>query len=333
MFLAGACASMQFRRCLFVLAHSTRARVRVLQIVVVNIPLVLLAIGLLPAIGALSFVLAGAIDLAALDSADGKSAMARADSVAGVIVNGLGLLPYMVGATIISTVWLGHVTADAMAVASQGQAQAHKRAASGTSAGLTSSALSPAAPPPSPLLAITEALFRTVAVLLMNAAATALDICLPPALGKPSALLLTALLAAAVAHDPLWAARGVPVTARFDQLEARWPYFAGFGAAAACLTFFGSALVNAAAYNIVLPWLVIAAVLHPPDAVLTVADAGGCCGVCGCGSAARRPTAQASPEPPLLPLVEVDIGMPWTRPFRAAALAALERLAGSSSRR
>lgn len=332
---------MQVRRCLFVLAQSTRARVRTLQIVVVNAPLVFLAMGLLPAIRWVSHGLASLFDAAALDSVDGRAAIARADGVAAAIVNGLGLLPYMIGATVISTVWLGHVTADAIDVAAQAQARAQaahalKRTPQGAAAvPAPPAAPAPAAPPahaPSPLLALTEALFRAVAVLLMNAAATALDVLLPPALGKPAALLLTALLASAVAHDPLWAARGVPATARFDVLEARWPYFAGFGAAAAGLTFFGSALVNAAAYNVVLPWLVMAAVLHPPEAVLAAADAGGCCATCGCGCGRTAAASASSASLPLLRLADVDIGMPWTRPFRAAALAALERMAATPPR-
>lgn len=333
---------MQVRRCLFVLSQSTRARVRVLQTVVVNAPLVFLAMGLLPVLRWVCHALASLFDAAALDSVDGRAAVARADGVAAAIVNGLGLLPYMIGATVISTVWLGHVTADAIAVATQAQARteaalAQKRTPQGAAA-VPAPPTNPApAPSPPPLLALTEAIFRAVAVLLMNAAATALDVLLPPALGKPAALLLTALLASAVAHDPLWAARGLPVTARFDALEARWPYFAGFGAAAAGLTFFGGALVNAAAYNVVLPWLVMAAVLHSPEAVLAAADSGGCCATCGCGCGRRTAVSPASVSVspaatlPLLRLADVDLGVPWTRPFRAAALAALERMATAAS--
>jgi hypothetical protein len=297
-------ASLQLPHSLYVLGSSTRLRVRLAQTTVLNVPLLIIGY-LLPV---LQFASAWLAQLIA--GRDGTHLHPLpADAWAAALIAALGVIPWLVAATIASSLWAGHIVADASAFVLARRAAA---AAHGGPAAASQTAVPPAA---APLQSLTEALYRSVLVLAMTLGAVLLDVALPAALGRPAAFFLTAILASAVAHDPLWSLEGVPVLHRFTALERHWPYYFGFGLTAAALTFFASAVANAAAYNLVLPWLYLAALLHPPRTGLKPPVCGPLTGRC-----CRRSHPQPVDAPPALPLDSYDVGFHYTRPFAAASL-------------
>jgi Etoposide-induced protein 2.4 (EI24) len=283
LFLAGLSTSVLYtRESLYVLTSSEKARVRVLQTAVVNIPLILLSWYWVDGIRWLAGQLAAIFQKSGPEAASHRAAV---DAWVSVAINALGLFPYFLVATIISTVWAGDIATEAIEVM-----KIHQKSGSSGPAASSSST-------PGPLQGIAEVLYRTVLVLLLNVAAVLLDVLTPAVIGKPSAILLTAIVTSIVAHDPLWTSvQGVSKIRCFKAVEAHAPYHVGFGLLAALLTFFGNAVTNGAAYNIVLPWLYLAALLHPPEKMIKRWDKTGA-------------------------LLEADVGFPFLSPLQGLATA------------
>ena len=53
----------------------------------------------------------------------------------------------------------------------------------------------------------------------------------------------------------VWSMQGIDFVARINRLEAKWPYYLGFGVPVTLAAFFGTRYVNAAAYAIVFPFV------------------------------------------------------------------------------
>lgn len=109
----------------------------------------------------------------------------------------------------------------------------------------------------SPVITISELVYRSIWLALVMSAVLALD--LLPVIGRPLSFALCTLAYAATAFDTVWAIRGVPLVERYRIFDSCYVWLMGFGLLATVVSFFGHWLVNAALYAIAYPLLCMAA--------------------------------------------------------------------------
>jgi hypothetical protein len=262
-------------RSMFRLLRKQRvARIRILQTLLLNVPLLLLGL-FVQADGMVTLChwLGGAIlgsefraavihntkaafpvfdEGDAVNSAALTQRIAVIDNVGRMVLMFGAVIPYFVTASVLSGIWASHVSRAGYEAMAQNQGKIAQR---------TTSA------PASPFQVIAEAIYRALLIQVMNVYVIALDVMFPVAwLGRPAALLLCALASSFTVFDTVWSHKQVPLQQRFELLERHWTWYLGFGLLTAAMTFFATPVINASVYAIVFPWVVLIAMNSSPQA-------------------------------------------------------------------
>jgi hypothetical protein len=349
-----ACCSSS-RRTARLLAGSSTARIRVMQTVVLNAPLagIGLALARFGSPAALWHAAWEAMfhehgswpsarlppdcrwsyDTGAVRNATACCAAARwvcvGDAAGAAIVGVVGVLPYLLVATVLSSVWAG-----------QAVARAHAKRA--TIAGGVDA--TPPPPAPSPWDAAAQGVYRALLMVVMNVGVALLDgtaAWLPGA--RLVAFTLCALVTGFTAVDAAWALEAVPLATRLRVGEERWAWILAFGVVPAAATFFGPPALNGAVYNVAFPWMVLTALSHGTIASPHVDGVNGTGAARGEGGGAPLSAADAGAgsrgddgsERALTRPRRRGCRLPWLTPFAWAIVAAVDgwpRLAGDLQR-
>lgn len=232
-FLRGMRASVQLTDTFRLLANSKSSRKRIWNIIVLNLALV--AIDAIVS-KCLPQTIAHVLCIFVLGEvpAGVQAYIQIIDATSSLLLFALAVVPLLLASVIFSGRWIRQIVASA-------SHQSRSREGSGSS-----------------LATVGEALFQTSLLLVMTLQAALLD--LFPILGRSLAIALTAAIMGFNAFDSgRWAVDSAPVMDRLATLEASWPWFMGFGALPALLSYFGSVGNNMAVYGITFPFLVLAA--------------------------------------------------------------------------
>ncbi|RYG42163.1 hypothetical protein EON68_02185 [archaeon] len=270
-----ACA-LSLRRVLRLVAASRTIRVRLLQTMMLDVPLLLLGAAMHAApLRALFEMYARVLglphgDASAEAGAHGVVAGVHVAAWQQLIVAAANafilltcVLPYLITASIVSAVWAAQISRRAFDVLSHAeQAAAALDVAPGTAAvaGAGSSAAG-SSHSASPFQVVAEGLFRSLLLMVMNTLAVVIDMLPLPVIPRVAAVLLCAYACAFTAFDVAWSLRGVPLNTRLALAESNWAFFVAFGMGTSLATFFFNPVVNTAAYCLLAPWLTLAALM------------------------------------------------------------------------
>lgn len=247
-FLRGLLASLRLTPTLRLLAKSRSARTRFRNIIILNLSLIALDVSstlrvLQSVAGALTHMLIGAAP------AEVNGITLITDTAFSALFYVFAVVPVLLAAVVLTGRWVRQVvTATNSSAPAQGRGSRPGPSRPGSGGSSYSAGFA----------ALGEPVFQASLLLIMTLQAAIIDFL--PFLGRPLALVLTAIITGFSAYDVgRWAVVSAPTRDRLAALEVSWPWFAGFGTITAAMSYFCSVGVNMGVFGLSYPFLVLAA--------------------------------------------------------------------------